>query len=409
MEDFTPSEQLVQFLDGELPIEQEESLFVEMAANPELRAEMRDGLAMRSAISKDIEAFTPTPEQTRAVFAGLGFKNPLAPDRGENTTRYRTLPLVWLFFGVSIGALLSYMYSNNDFQKRYEALRTSMQSKVESLTAQIKNTPPTVSSYEVKDDAENKPKETIRTVIVYRDRFVPTYSAVDNNSLFSERMPSEELDREPADGNTITLNDPTQFSPAALSQGANVSLQPRTLPNYSGFAVNNRLSFRSEDFPQFWLQVRGIGTLTQNPDLAASSVISGLGNVNVAIGYSFNENLAAGVELGREPFMLRYSGVTKGRKFNYEQQSSMLLGGLMLQGKMDHIESLDNIQPVGTIFLGGSEIGLLGRLSLGVYYPFNKSVAFYGGIEYSVLGFQYQSVSYDAQKLGITYGMQFRF
>jgi anti-sigma factor RsiW len=43
MEEFTPSEKLILYLDGELPQDQELELFSLLASSTDLRAEMREG------------------------------------------------------------------------------------------------------------------------------------------------------------------------------------------------------------------------------------------------------------------------------------------------------------------------------------------------------------------------------
>jgi hypothetical protein len=184
---------------------------------------------------------------------------------------------------------------------------------------------------------------------------------------------------------------------------------PNSVPTLSSSLQNMQPMFSSSVFPKFWTQIRGIGTVSQYPNISANAAVTGLSNINVALGYSFNPNIAAGIEIGREPFMLKYSGTVNGRTVRYEQQSSMLLGGLIVQGRANPIESLMGLQPVGTLFLGGSEIGMMGRVSSGIYYPLSANVSLYGGLEYALMNFTYQSNSFTTQKVGFTYGLQVTF
>lgn len=408
MQDFTPSEQLIQFLDGELPIDQEQNLFDEMALNPDLRSEMRDGLAMRSAISKDVEAFTPTPEQTRDVFTGLGFAPPFAGRTGNNRSYVKYIPLLWLFIGLSIGSGLASWFSKDSFEKKYAVLKNSMQNTIDDLNEKLEQDRPVMSSVEVptKEESSTKTKEKVRTVIVYRDRIVPMMNFDDDNEAYEENGYNSMVNNE-----AVSENDTHTISPAELRMPiGNIPALPFNSPNISlnssvkGFT--GLTGYNNIGYPRFWTQIRGIGTVSQVPNLSVNSGIAELSNLNVSVGYSFNENFAAGIELGREPFMLRYRGITKGRRTLYEQQSSMLLGGIVFQGKLSPFESLYDIQPVCGMFLGGSEIGPLGRFSAGLHYPITQSITLYGGLEYSLLQFQFQSNSFMTQKLGFTYGMQ---
>lgn len=61
-------EQIISYLDGELPIEQEDSMFQSLASNYEdSRGTMRELISIRNVIPHDIEAFTPPPAAKDAV------------------------------------------------------------------------------------------------------------------------------------------------------------------------------------------------------------------------------------------------------------------------------------------------------------------------------------------------------
>ncbi len=408
MQDFTPSEQLIQFLDGELPIEQEQNLFDEMALNPDLRSEMRDGLAVRSAIAKDVEAFTPTPDQTRAVFAGLGLSPPYAGSSGNNRAYAKYLSLVWLFLGLSIGSGLASWLSKDSFERQYAALKNKMQITIDGLNDKLNSSKPVMSSVEVpnKDEILTNTKEKVRTVIVYRDRIVPMMNFDDHSDAYEMNnydVMAKQNNVSESDQHIISaaeLQTPVAFNHTMPFNSPSISLS-NSVQGFIGLSWSNNVGY-----PRFWTQVRGIGTLSQVPNISINSGIEELSNLNVSVGYSFNENFAAGIELGREPFMLRYNGIAKGRRTLYEQQSSMLLGGIVFQGKLSPLESLYNVQPVSSMFLGGSEIGPLARFSTGLQYPITQTITLYGGLEYSLLQFQFQSNSFLTQKLGFTYGMQ---
>ncbi|MGA1250516.1 MAG: hypothetical protein ACO3YM_08580, partial [Candidatus Kapaibacteriota bacterium] len=66
-------EQLISYLDGELPIDQEDAMFQSLATNEEdSRATMRELVTMRNVIPHDMEAFTPPINAKDEVFSRLG-------------------------------------------------------------------------------------------------------------------------------------------------------------------------------------------------------------------------------------------------------------------------------------------------------------------------------------------------
>ena len=71
-------EHLDQLLDGELDPMHESALFAELSVNTDLRQELRDHLAIRSAVKDDRMALVPPAMLTNSVFSGLGFAAPFA-------------------------------------------------------------------------------------------------------------------------------------------------------------------------------------------------------------------------------------------------------------------------------------------------------------------------------------------
>lgn len=66
------SDSIFEFIDGSLDSAQEQELFDEMAQQPELRAELRQHIAIGEAVRADREAFVPPADVERALMAGLG-------------------------------------------------------------------------------------------------------------------------------------------------------------------------------------------------------------------------------------------------------------------------------------------------------------------------------------------------
>ena len=65
-----PDEALAAFMDGELDLTQEQSLFDELASSGDLRQEMKDTLSMREAVHKDLVA--PPADSEPALMAAVG-------------------------------------------------------------------------------------------------------------------------------------------------------------------------------------------------------------------------------------------------------------------------------------------------------------------------------------------------
>ncbi len=70
------SEFLHDWIDGTLASQHEETVFIALARDPELRSELQDLIRIRAAVQNDTAAFTPSPTDTSAIFGRLGFSVP---------------------------------------------------------------------------------------------------------------------------------------------------------------------------------------------------------------------------------------------------------------------------------------------------------------------------------------------
>ncbi len=98
------SEHLQDFLDGSLDSAGEQSLFSELATNSTLRAEMKDWLAMKSAVWSDYRAFAPPVDATSSVFAALNFSAPLSAGVGAIGAGVATKAGWWSSLTSGLGA-----------------------------------------------------------------------------------------------------------------------------------------------------------------------------------------------------------------------------------------------------------------------------------------------------------------
>lgn len=110
------SDQLLEFIDGTLPGSDEQTLFESLAAEPELRTELRHYVQIGDAVRADREAFTPPADLERRLLGGLGlipFGGAAAGAAGSTAAATGILGgtllkggLLPLLFGFMLGGLL---------------------------------------------------------------------------------------------------------------------------------------------------------------------------------------------------------------------------------------------------------------------------------------------------------------
>lgn len=391
-------EQLISYLDGELPIEQEDSMFQSLASNEEdARGTMRELISMRNVIPHDIEAFTPPPAAKDAVFSQLGMTSN-STVKEQSSWKRALLPLAFLALGLAGGYGLGDRFSNNDEEIMQLMRKSSAKGAVAPLTSI--GISPQVPTIVLQQAAPVK--------VIYRDRILNTASVTpmitlppiavnqQSNAPAVDEIQTMTTDSKPADQSPITSS---EVSSQSNTNGNNI--QDQVIKETERIPIGNTQPV----YPQFWVQLRNMSTL-QSPEFSGIREQLGImDNSRVTFAWSLGEHFAVGLEAGREPFVLEYQGIKEDRPFVFNQYSPMLTGGLFLQGRTSALDYLGNSRFYAQAVAGGSEIGILGRFGLGIAYPINNAISLQFGLEQSYMQFQFQGNAFDSQKLDLLYGI----
>lgn len=391
-------EQLISYLDGELPIEQEDSMFQSLASNEEdARGTMRELISMRNVIPHDIEAFTPPPAAKDAVFSQLGMTSN-STVKEQSSWKRALLPLAFLALGLAGGYGLGDRFSNNDEEIMQLMRKSSAKGAVAPLTSI--GISPQVPTIVLQQAAPVK--------VIYRDRILNTASVTpmitlppitvnqQSNAPAVDDTQTMTTDSKPADQSPITSS---EVSSQSNTNGNNI--QDQLIKETERIPIGNTQPV----YPQFWVQLRNMSTL-QSPEFSGIREQLGImDNSRVTFAWSLGEHFAVGLEAGREPFVLEYQGIKEDRPFVFNQYSPMLTGGLFLQGRTSALDYLGNSRFYAQAVAGGSEIGILGRFGLGIAYPINNAISLQFGLEQSYMQFQFQGNAFDSQKLDLLYGI----
>lgn len=396
-------ELITSYLDGELPIEKEDEMFSSLAKDSEdSRAAMRELISMRNVIPQDTEAFTPPIAAKDAVFSQLGMATQ-SVEKGKSGWK-KALPLALLVLGLAGGYGIGDTFSTRD---QDEIMR--LMSKQES----IGGFSPLISGSGVGSNIPNivlQHNAPIR--IVYKDRIknmasvtpmitlppISVHQSSNTDDINKQGAVTQLKDTAPSD-NSVASVSPTK-------EGSNDTERSILVQTQSNDAAP-RIDFPtlSTRYPQFWMQFRGMSSL-QSPEFSGiREQIGILDNSRVTFAWSLGEHISVGIEAGREPFVLNYEGIKEDRPYAFNQYSPMLTGGLFLQGRTSAIELLGNSRFYTQAVAGGTEIGILGKLGLGIAYPISNAISLQLGIEQSFMQFQFQGKSFDAQKLDLLYGI----
>lgn len=392
-------EQLISYLDGELPIEQEDAMFQSLASNEEdSRSTMRELVTMRNVIPHDVEAFTPPISAKDEVFSRLGM-NTHIPEQSSHWKK-TLLPLAFLALGLAGGYGIANRFDGNERNELMNMMRhASSQGTVAPLRSiGISSQVPQIILQQ---------KSPVR--VIYKDRTLNTASvtpmltlppiSVNQGSNLSTDIP------EHAEQGLATQSKPetgTQQQNNTIEQQSLITEIPSTTEVKTPIALSEQTK---QIYPQFWLQFRTLSTLQSPAFTGIQEQLGILDNTRLTFAWSLGEHIAVGLEAGREPFVLNYQGLKDDRLYTFNQYAPMLTGGLFMQGRTSPLSSLGNARFYVQAVAGGTEIGLLGRGGLGMTYPLTSSIGLQFGIEQSYSRFQFQGNWFDSQKLDLLYGI----
>jgi hypothetical protein len=450
MNNHNTSDLLHAFLDGELELSQEQPLFSELASSGDLRSEMRELLAMRSAVQQDTEAFTPPPSATSTIFNSLGFSLPAGTTGGAAiasevlpsaigaSSAAATvgaaswwsklwLPSVTALVGAGITFwLLNWGYSSN-LTEMASAHANELQKIRSENAAQLASQ---ADSFRNQLQSASEAKVIVRTEKVYYPKIEYRYTDRNTNSE-SSQIPTDNNSAVNSSEPSVSLGmAENKFpSPIQYSSGGNSLFQKRfsmyfaspisqdnTLRN-SHDAMTSELLEREflpkEEayYPHWSAKLGGVAsTLSSTPIPTTASPTDALNNLNLQLMYSLSEDILVGLKFGREAFPLQYNGSIAGRTFTREQYSPVYWGGIAAQYQPSGLSFFGGVQPYVSVFGGSSEIsGLLLRFEPGLQLSLSPRFSISAGFDISRLSYQFQGTGFSTVKTGINSGIIIHF
>lgn len=383
-------------LDGDLEAMHESSLFGELAVNADLRAELKQQLAIRSAVQNDRAALVPPIALTSSVFSGLGFAGPLAGAAA----------------GAVGGSLLSTWLPKIGIPLLAAATATAITWGVLRSDTPQQQQSPQIVTQALPQQAEVKAGETI---IVQKPCTHNAQLAAlrrDNAALRAEldRTPEQPSVEQPlAEQNT----EGTETPAVAMQPAQRVTLtNATTLSQVSDQRMIQQtalqpISMRSTMFPAFIIQMRGMST-SSLVDVSAPAQTTWYENVGLGLLYQLSDNHAVGVEMGSEVFPMSFQGNVNGQVIQYQQQPQSMWAGAAYRYTLSPLGS-SGFSPFGQVLLGGTSFGPLGRVTAGFQYSPAGPLSFMLGVEGTAMAYQFNSAWFTSSKLGLTYGVAVRF
>jgi len=385
------SEKIIEFLDGELPQTEEESLFVALSVNEELRNIFKEHLAISRSVRSDFNSFIPPASAFENIAKVLEFKtigNVGSSSKPFFFSKYGKTALLMLSTAI-LTFLLTYLFFRPEGDSYTQFPKAIIQTPPIVIASIESNSLPEFSGNSQQVLSSKGRKSPIKILEVSDQR---NYTKFDQSftdsfeNLLVEPTEYEKVDKVENFNSTLTQT----------NQLMNVLLKS----HYENVDLSSRLNFG--------INFRGIAAKTfPNPNVETSNTF--LNNISLGLYFTQWDNIKFGIEFGKEVFGLSYTNEINGVQFAYEHKPALLWGAVGIDYSLPY--SFYYFQPFVTFLAGGTQIG--GPLIKGIggvrYRPLNSNLELYLGAEGTMLLYQNQKIYYLTKKIGLTYGISVIF
>ncbi len=388
------SEQINEFLEGNLDNGSEQSLFAELSANEELRTEFKESIFIDKAFNKKLSAFVPSAATTMGLFNKIGVVAPAAITGAAISGNFFSV-----FFrkfgqgllGLGIGLILATAYFIGSGGSK---------TNEEAAFAEFDRQPPATKSEVFVTSLKNNDFEK-----PVRSQTAPLVSSVGksrpekSNDLNEFDMAQKESF---PDRNIALL-----VSPVDKISNSSVS-SIYTGSNFYPYKVE-QVPLQESEFSEpagIEIELRGSQYWNFNDHGMTPSDIPEFNNMGIAFYYRFSDALALGLDFRQENFYQEFEGSEFGTEYQYRMYPNYLTVAATLRGTLLRF---NNLSMFGQFSAGATYTGGIGRTMIGLEYAPSDAYSFLLGLEGSGLIYQYGDEYYISPKLGLNYSVLFRF
>lgn len=383
---FSPSEMITLYMDGELPDALQPSLFAMLSEQAELRQEMQDHFTVRrhmdtNLIAPPLELEESIMRRIGAVTVGASLNNPVSTGLATSATTWFGKVVQPLMF-VLLGATLSGMYFAFNTDKSEQIVQMMKQENVP--TQQIMQSP--VINATNDSQILNIPSKRIASPM-------PVTKNMNAASMIED---DEQINNSNADIKPTPEITQLAVTPLLAEVIVPNNTQQIDIPKKELQAIID-----SEETSPFSLTLRGFTTHSFVDQKVTPNFNPFINNVSAGFQYDLSKEDAVFVELGQESVVQRFTGIENNYTIQYDQTYHAPWAMIGWQHRFDGGNSFKPLIRVGG---GAMETGPMARMTIGVEYDLTRNITLIGGIEGMSTFYSYKGQWFSTQKAGITYG-----
>lgn len=383
---FSPSEMITLYMDGELPDALQPSLFAMLSEQAELRQEMQDHFTVRrhmdtNLIAPPLELEESIMRRIGAVTVGASLNNPVSTGLATSATTWFGKVVQPLMF-VLLGATLSGMYFAFNTDKSEQIVQMMKQENVP--TQQIMQSP--VINATNNAQILNMPSKRIASPMpVTKNMNIASMIEDDEqiNNSNAEVKPTPEIAQQAVNTAPVDVIVPN-------------NAQQIDIPKKELQAIIN-----SEETSPFSLTLRGFTTHSFVDQKVTPNFNPFINNVSAGFQYDLSKEDAVFVEVGQESVVQRFTGIENNYTIQYDQTYH---APWAMIGWQHRFHGGNSFKPLIRVGGGAMETGPMARMTIGVEYDLTRNITLIGGIEGMSTFYSYKGQWFSTQKAGITYG-----
>ncbi|MEI6089774.1 MAG: hypothetical protein WCR42_04940 [bacterium] len=401
------SQSYIDFIEGNLAPDQELQFAQNLATDEEFRSGFKGFMEITNSINANASTFAPTIAETSSIYQKLGYALPNAAGTAILTNHIGKVtlfqkPLQFILTAIPtalVTFIITWLLLHNGTQiGNSEQVHTT-------------NTPVIASNLtESANSIQNKPIET-QTIVKYI--YVNNYPVV--NSQNADIV--ETTQQEPQ---TSEISEINSDKDVRMNENSNFDL---ATPDNSEIIINPQLSYVNNSLsqienPQFntlserkklglSFEIRNAATWNLPKETISPSYLSKFSNMALSLFYNFNRQWALGLDLRQETFFLKYDSWDEfQQQYIYEQQPNFVSYGIVARYSPIVYHGL---KPYIQANISRNNFGVITRANTGLQYELYPNFDLTVNLEYSYLFFNHQNTMYNGKKIGLNYGINYKF
>lgn len=390
----TTSRTIHDYLDGMLPADAEEHLFMTLAADAEARRELKGQIALHTAVRKDMATIAVPDDATAAIYSGLGFTLP-AVGTGSMSAVSSVVSAgssSWMPWLLRLGAVVLALWIGIEWRDIAQGGRTS-----------------------------NVPAD----ITVLR---MDGHTTATTSSTMTRRSMARRVHADGYDGRSDDRNDPYQRTPIPSlvdtdpnERNVDILNAPEHRPGTYRSATYDANTLRQDvlalvspamdaDERTIDVQARALSTFVSTPSGGLPNTVQGtLHDFAVGAWYAFDEENDLGIEVGRQAFPQEFTRRVGNQDIQYRQTPELFWAGPSYRRQFRDWSIGGIVTPVGQTMIGWTQTGPTARAMVGLAITPERRLSMTLGIEGAWLWYPVQGRFYTTSMIGISYGLHYRF